>query len=143
MAIHVTDSPQRRVALLQELHELYMRSPNLAEYLDVHLVLDVFERQFNTWRNIARLFAAHRTDFVMMLDVDFALCTDFRSRIQAAAGSEVMEKVRHGTAALVVPAFEFTKYEEGVNQSTFPRNKRVRFSHVLLVFAFSNSHEWF
>lgn len=127
MAIHVTDSPQRRVALLEALHELYTATPTLAEYLDVHLVLDVFERQFNTWRNIARFFAAHRTDFVMMLDVDFALCTDFRSRIQDAAGSEVMEMVRQGIAALVIPAFEFTKYEEGLNQSTFPRNKPVRF----------------
>lgn len=74
----------------------------------------------------------------MMLDVDFALCTDFRSRIRDAAGSEVMEKVRQGTAALVIPAFEFTKYEEGLNQSTFPRNKQVG----VLVFTFGSYHGW-
>ncbi|KAF8520843.1 glycosyl-transferase for dystroglycan-domain-containing protein [Gautieria morchelliformis] len=130
VAIHVTDSPQRRVPLLKALHELYTGTPNLEEYLDVHLVLDVFERQFNTWRNIARFFAAHRTDLVMMLDVDFALCTDFRSRIHDAARSEVMEKVRQGTAALVIPAFEFTTYEEGLNQSAFPSNKRELLSLV-------------
>lgn len=133
MAIHVTDSPKRRVALLQALHELYTGTPSLAEYLDVHLVLDVFERQFNTWRNIARFFAAHRTDFVMMLDVDFALCTNFRSRIQDAATGEVMNKVRQGSAALVIPAFEFAEYEEGLNQSTFPRNKRVTFCISLTI----------
>jgi Glycosyl-transferase for dystroglycan len=127
VAIHITDAAPRSVALLQALHELYTGTPHLAEYLDVHLVLDVFERQFNTWRNIARFFAAHRTDFVMMLDVDFALCTDFRARIQDAAQSEVMDKVRQGTAALVIPAFEFTKFEDGLNQSTFPRTKRVIF----------------
>ena len=38
-----------------------------------------------------------------------------------------MEKVRQGTAALVIPAFEFTNYEDGLNQTTFPRNKAVIF----------------
>jgi Glycosyl-transferase for dystroglycan len=76
-------------------------------------------------RNIPRCFAAYRTDLVMVLDVDFVLCTDFRSRIQATR-SEVMAKVKQGTAALVNPAFEFTPYEERLNQSAVPRNKRVR-----------------
>jgi hypothetical protein len=130
VAIHVTDTPERRSALLKALHDLYTKTPSLAVYLDVHLILDVFERQFNTWRNIARFFAAHRTDFVMMLDVDFALCTDFRSRIRDAGGSEVMKRLRQGTAALVIPAFEYTKYEEGLNESTFPRSKEVSSRHV-------------
>ncbi|KAF8583813.1 glycosyltransferase family 49 protein [Ramaria rubella] len=130
VAIHVTDSPQHRAALISALHDLYTKTPNLATYLDVHLVLDVFERQFNTWRNVARFFAAHRTDFVMMLDVDFALCTDFRSRIQDAAGSDVMVRMREGTAAFVVPAFEYTQYEEGLNQSSFPRDKEELLSLV-------------
>ncbi|KAF8495842.1 hypothetical protein JB92DRAFT_2747400, partial [Gautieria morchelliformis] len=75
---------------------------------------------FKTWRNIARFFAAHCTDF------DFALCTDFRSRIQDTVRNEAMEEGRQGTAALIIPAIEFTTYEEGLNQSALPRNKRVR-----------------
>lgn len=126
VAIHVTDTPQRRSELLKALHDLYSRTPGLAVYLDVHLIIDVFERQFNTWRNIARFFAAYRTDFVMMLDVDFALCTDFRSKIRDAAGSEVVNKLSQGTAALVIPAFEYTTFEEGLNESSFPRSKEVR-----------------
>ncbi|KAI0828235.1 hypothetical protein BC628DRAFT_1417826 [Trametes gibbosa] len=39
-------------------------------------------RQFNVWRNAARLFA--RTEFVMMLDVDFAVCTDWRGAVRDA-----------------------------------------------------------
>ncbi|KAG2055622.1 hypothetical protein BDR06DRAFT_953950 [Suillus hirtellus] len=34
-----------------------------------YLVLTFFDRQLNTWRNAARLFT--RTEFVMMLDVDY------------------------------------------------------------------------
>jgi len=93
----------------------------MSTWVDVHLIIDGFERQFNMWRNIARLFA--RTDFVMMLDVDFALCTDFRSRIRRS--EEVMEKLRQGSAALVIPAFEFVKQEDGVNSKTFPKDKKV------------------
>ncbi|KAF8526767.1 hypothetical protein JB92DRAFT_2700234, partial [Gautieria morchelliformis] len=88
---------------------------------------------FKTWRNIASFFAAHRTDF------DFALCTDFRSRIQDTVRSEVMEEGRQGTAALIIPAIEFTTYEEGLNQSTFRCNKRVRSrTRLVLIPTFRN-----
>lgn len=123
-------------------------------------------RQFNVWRNIARLFA--RTEFVMMLDVDFAICTDWRSAIRNAvranmnqgdedtlvkasrfnvrvddiAGTEerrgknetaqthlmdraVIQDLKEGRIALVVPAFEYVRQEDGIDQSTFPRDKQV------------------
>ena len=51
----------------------------MKKYVDVHLVVDNFERQFNMWRNVAKFFA--RTNYVMMLDVDFHPCTDFRHGI--------------------------------------------------------------
>jgi glycosyltransferase-like protein LARGE len=89
--------------------------------VDVHLVIDAFDRQFNTWRNIARLFA--RTDFVMMLDVDFAVCTDFRRSILESKA--VMEKLKDGASAFVVPAFEYVKFKEGVDQMSFPKDKLV------------------
>lgn len=71
------------------------------------------------WRNIAKFFA--RTDYVMMLDVDFWLCTDFRRRLLGS--EEIMEKLREGMAAFVVPAFEFEKQEDGLDSATFPANK--------------------
>ena len=108
--------------LLNELHELYASNPHMSKYVDIHLVLDPFERQFNLWRNIARFYA--RTNFVMMLDVDFALCTDFRSRI---LGSEaVMKKLNEARMALVIPAFEFIRQKDGLNASTFPTDKKVK-----------------
>ena len=94
----------------------------MSTYVDVHLVVDPFDRQFNTWRNIARLFA--RTDFVMMLDVDFAVCTDFRRSVRESEA--VMNKLKEGSNAFVVPAFEYIKFKDGVDQSTFPRDKKVR-----------------
>lgn len=93
----------------------------MARFVDVHLVMDSFDRQFNTWRNIARLFA--RTDFVMMLDIDFAICTDFRSAIRA--NQAVMDKLREGNSAFVIPAFEYVNQERGRQQSSFPTDKTV------------------
>ncbi|KAH9917541.1 uncharacterized protein B0H18DRAFT_1087043 [Fomitopsis serialis] len=107
---------------LQRLHALYMSSPLFSMYVDVHLALSPFAalrtvgegeggRQFNVWRNVARLFA--RTEFIMMLDVDFA----------KLSRGDVMQRLREGRAALVVPAFEYTNLADGVDQRTFPTDK--------------------
>ena len=86
------------------------------------------------------------------LDVDFAVCTDWRSVVRDAAhrysgvasvaiedqlsGSnnlrnytldpDIFADLRAGTAALVLPVFEYVKQEDGVDQATFPRDKDVR-----------------
>ena len=62
--------------------------------------------------------------YVMMLDVDFWVCTDFRSRILGSA--EIMQRLKGGLAAFVVPAFEFHKQSDGVDPATFPAEKAVR-----------------
>ena len=155
------------VVALQRLHALYMSSPLFITYVDVHLALSPFAalargeggeagsddegegeggRQFNVWRNVARLFS--RTEFVMMLDVDFAVCTDWRSAIREAvararsssgpdgdtdkanylARGDVIQRMRDGRAALVVPAFEYTDLADGVDQRSFPSDKEVLYS---------------
>jgi hypothetical protein len=91
----------------------------MKKYVDVHLVVDNFERQFNMWRNVAKFFA--RTDYVMMLDVDFHPCTDFRHAI--LNNKETMDKLRTGNTALVVPAFEYANLKEGLDYRTFPTTK--------------------
>lgn len=150
------------IAAVKDLNALYVSSPHFATYVDVHLALSPLSstahstsdsteggRQFNIWRNVARLFA--RSEFVMMLDVDFAVCTDWRGFVRDAVqqvssaaptevGSElpaptpsmgngmppeVVQKLREGTAALVIPAFEYRKQEDGVDQTKFPTNKEV------------------
>lgn len=147
---------------LQQLHALYKSSLHFSAHVDVHLALSPFARntqgnratnhansegeggrQFNVWRNVARLFA--RSDFVMMLDVDFAVCTDWRSAIRDSAraihgtsvsklklggnktaATEVMQDFKDGSAALVIPAFEYVNQDAGNDQSTFPSDKEVR-----------------
>ncbi|KAJ7502928.1 glycosyl-transferase for dystroglycan-domain-containing protein [Mycena galericulata] len=126
VTIHVKNITNHVHELLDSLHTLYLSSPKMASNVDVHLVIDAFDRQFNTWRNIARFFA--RTDFVMMLDIDFSPCTDFRTAIRS---SEVaMDKLRSGTAAFVVPAFEYPKYADGTDEARFPRSKDALVSLV-------------
>ncbi|KAI0651464.1 glycosyl-transferase for dystroglycan-domain-containing protein [Trametes meyenii] len=154
------DHPSR--VALNNLHTLYASSPLFSRHVDVHLALSPFTsalsagnsaslegeggRQFNVWRNVARLFA--RSEFVMMLDVDFAVCTDWRGAVQEAVraaaippnrhdarteraqlgginSADMVQMLREGTAALVVPAFEYVKQEEGVDQRTFPTDKQT------------------
>lgn len=100
----------------------------MSTWVDVHLILDGFDRQFNMWRNVARFFA--RTKFVMMLDVDFAVCTDFRNRVLRSPA--IMEKLRRGDAALVIPAFEFVDQQDGRDADTFPTTKEVGVASYLL-----------
>ncbi|TFK23936.1 hypothetical protein FA15DRAFT_743291 [Coprinopsis marcescibilis] len=105
--------------ILDSLQKIYTASEHMRRYVDIHLVLDSFDRQFNTWRNIARLFA--RTDFVMMLDIDFYLCTDFRTTLRDNAW--LRQKLEEGLSAFVVPAFEYTNPREEKVYSTFPQTK--------------------
>lgn len=115
-----------RDSFLDSLHRLYTSTPLMPLYVDMHLVMtpSVNDRQFNTWRNVARMFA--RTDYVMMLDVDFVPCTNFRKRIRNMKDGKVRELLRNGDAALVIPAFEYVKHNEGMDAEMFPRRKDVR-----------------
>lgn len=120
VTFHINNATENVHALLNSLHQLYTSTEYMSTYVDVHLVLDTFDRRFNTWRNIARLFA--RTDYVMMLDVDFYLCTDFRDAIRKSR--KAMELLKAGLTAFVVPAFEYSNYEEGRKYQAFPRTKK-------------------
>ena len=60
VTIHVDNNPDTRQELLDSLHALYTSSPYMSAYVDVHLVVDRFDRQFNMWRTsalVARLTA--------------------------------------------------------------------------------------
>ncbi|KAH7334647.1 glycosyl-transferase for dystroglycan-domain-containing protein [Rhizoctonia solani] len=125
-AVHISSTnTTRRASLLSSLHDIYTSSPLFARWVDVHLITDAYDRQFNMWRNVARLYA--RTQWVIMLDVDFAVCTDLRGRFRDAlsAGNDVAKLARSGKAAFVVPAFEYVVQEDGKDWKTFPRNKQT------------------
>ncbi|KAF7980857.1 hypothetical protein HWV62_36515 [Athelia sp. TMB] len=117
VTIHTT--PALLSSLLPALHALYTSSPAFSARVDVHLIVDAFPRQFNTWRNAARLWA--RTKWVMMLDIDFAVCTDFRAAIRGR-GAEARRVLDSG-GGLVIPAFEYTHAKDGMNASNFPTDK--------------------
>lgn len=118
-AIHINDD-ETRDAILNDLHAMYEANPHVQEHVDIHLIVDKFDRQFNMWRNVAKFFS--RSEYLMMLDVDFHLCTDFRKSIRS--NPHIMEKLRTGTAALVVPAFEFIEQKDGQDWKTFPTDKQ-------------------
>ncbi|KAF9268696.1 glycosyltransferase family 49 protein [Marasmius fiardii PR-910] len=126
VTIHVRNNTRHVHDFLDSLHSLYTSTPLMARNVDVHLVIDSFDRQFNTWRNIARFFA--RTGYVMMLDIDFFLCTDFRDAIRAS--KSIMNKLREGNSAFVIPAFEYTDHSEGVDYTSFPMDKKTLLSLV-------------
>ncbi|KAH8926065.1 glycosyltransferase family 49 protein [Atractiella rhizophila] len=121
VCIHSPPSPAILEPILDALHTLYESSQTFATYVDVHLVIDPFERQFNMWRNVAKFFA--RTDYSMLLDVDFWPDPTFNSRIVLDLEGEAKRMMRDGTMALVIPAFEFNKQEDGLDHDTFPTDK--------------------
>ncbi|KAF6763054.1 glycosyl-transferase for dystroglycan-domain-containing protein [Ephemerocybe angulata] len=120
VTLHVKNTTSELTRVLGQLRKAYSSSDLMSRYVDVHLVVDSFERQFNTWRNIARLFA--RTDYILMLDVDFYLCTDFRASLNK--NPWIKRQLESGMAAMVIPAFEFTGFEEGKDPSNFPETKK-------------------
>lgn len=65
VCIHINDDKDREEHLTK-LHHMYQSNPLMSQFVDVHVVVDNFDRQFNMWRNVARFFA--RTDYFMMLD---------------------------------------------------------------------------
>ncbi|KAI8364744.1 glycosyl-transferase for dystroglycan-domain-containing protein [Radiomyces spectabilis] len=117
-AIHVNDD-ESKDETLTALQEMYESNADVQKYVDIHLILDTYDRQFNMWRNVAKLFA--RTNYIMMLDVDFHLCTDLQKSIRGNA--DIMARLRQGRTAFVVPAFEYILQADGVDAATFPKTK--------------------
>jgi hypothetical protein len=117
-AIHINDD-QNKLIILEELEQTILKNPDVERYVDIHLIVDKFDRQFNMWRNIAKLYA--RTNYIMMLDIDFYLCTDFRKNIKN--NPSLMEKLREGHTAFVVPAFEYVDQADGFHYTNFPNTK--------------------
>ncbi|KAF9166103.1 hypothetical protein DFQ26_008692 [Actinomortierella ambigua] len=117
VSIHINDD-EIRDENLSKLHDMYNSSPYMKEFVDVHVVVDKFDRQFNMWRNVARFFA--RSNYFMMLDVDFHICTNLQQHLKL--DSEAMRVLREG-AAVVLPAFEYVEQDDGIDSMTFPKTK--------------------
>ncbi|KAI8060743.1 glycosyl-transferase for dystroglycan-domain-containing protein [Gongronella butleri] len=118
VALHISPDQQGQEALAL-LAEAYAEWPAMREFVDVHIIRDKMERQMNLWRNVARFYA--RSKYVMMLDVDFHLCTDVSYNV--ASNPEALAVLEAGHA-LVIPAFEYTKQQDGLDSRWFPTDKR-------------------
>ncbi|CAO3652862.1 unnamed protein product [Cunninghamella echinulata] len=118
-AIHINDDETKQ-EVISELHDYFDKNRDMQQYVNIHLIIDTFDRQFNMWRNVAKFFA--RTDYIMMLDVDFHLCTNFRQRI--LNNPQWMAMLDAGRTALVVPAFEYLLQDDGLDAKTFPTTKQ-------------------
>ncbi|KAI8983786.1 glycosyl-transferase for dystroglycan-domain-containing protein [Pilobolus umbonatus] len=117
-AIHVMDDTER-TATIKELKNMYRSNPDMQKYVDIHLIIDKYDRQFNMWRNTAKLYT--RSEYLMMLDVDFHLCTNFRKSIWG--NPRIADMLRSGKTALVIPAFEYANQKDGNDWRTFPTMK--------------------
>ncbi|KAI8378785.1 glycosyl-transferase for dystroglycan-domain-containing protein [Choanephora cucurbitarum] len=124
-AIHITDDESKEHTV-EQLHQTIQNNPDMKRYVDIHLIVDKFDRQFNMWRNAAKLYA--RTDYIMMLDIDFYLCTDFRKKI--LENPNLLQMLQQGHTALVVPAFEYLAQSDGFDSTHFPKDKEALLKEV-------------
>lgn len=123
VTIHLQDDDPAQVEeAISELEELVQQHPIVGEFVDAHLLIDRFDRQFNLWRNVARFFA--RSKYVVQLDVDFFVCTDFRANIKK--NPELLHKMDQEKGVLVIPAFEFNNdVAPKMESDKFPKTKDV------------------
>ncbi|KAI9304932.1 glycosyl-transferase for dystroglycan-domain-containing protein [Cunninghamella echinulata] len=109
---------------LHDANDFKAAALSLRRFVDIHLLIDDYERQFNMWRNIARMYA--RTDYILMLDVDFLVSPTIR-QILLTLPPKILDRVRQSHAALVIPAFE--ELEEKEENKKKKKNKKKTTSH--------------
>ncbi|KAF9166094.1 hypothetical protein DFQ26_008683 [Actinomortierella ambigua] len=114
--IRLDENPDEQFRIL---NELWATHAELGRFVDLHVVVDKIDFQLNMWRNIGRLFA--RTDYFMMLDVDFHIPSGFKRRLHE--DKRIQELLEQG-AALVIPAFEYSAETDPKDSFYFPDTKR-------------------
>lgn len=107
--LHIDDD-ENADRIIDVVNTIRSSSPLFRKNVDIHVVRDKFGRQYNLWRNLARFFA--RTDYYLLLDVDFSVRTDIQKALRLALhspSSPIAETLASGEAALVLPAFEYAE----------------------------------
>ncbi|CAO3563849.1 unnamed protein product [Mortierella alpina] len=118
VATHIrTDEDQDKS--FHELNELFRENSILRKYVDLHVIVDNVDFQLNMWRNVARMFA--RTDYFMMLDVDFHIPSGLKNHLHH--DPRIQDLLSSG-AALVVPAFEYKVEDDPKDSKYFPDTKK-------------------
>ncbi|KAF9096272.1 hypothetical protein BGX23_011662 [Mortierella sp. AD031] len=117
VATHIRKGPDQD-AMFHELHAFFRDNSILRKYVDLHVIVDGVDFQLNMWRNVARMFA--RTDYFMMLDVDFHIPSSLKRNLHYDI--RIQELLASG-AALVVPAFEYKVEHDPKDSKYFPDTK--------------------
>ncbi|KAF9905272.1 hypothetical protein EC991_001871 [Linnemannia zychae] len=117
VAIHIRKGPEQD-AMFHELHAFFRDNAILRKYVDLHVIFDGIDFQLNMWRNVARMFA--RTDYFMMLDVDFHIPSSLKKNLHY--DPRIQQLLASG-AALVVPAFEYKVDQDPKDSKYFPETK--------------------
>ncbi|WWC91434.1 uncharacterized protein L201_006380 [Kwoniella dendrophila CBS 6074] len=122
VVIWIPPSDELATPQLIGLENLIRENSAISEKVDIHLVTSNRPLLHNTWRNIARSFAT--TDWVMLWDIDFIICTDFQAGLDTfkTSGDEKwVKQLAEGKAALVIPSFEWIS---GTEYHSCPKNKQ-------------------
>ncbi|OAQ25970.1 glycosyltransferase family 49 protein [Linnemannia elongata AG-77] len=117
VATHIRKGPDQD-AMFHELHAFFRDNSILRKYVDLHVIVDGVDFQLNMWRNVARMFA--RTDYFMMLDVDFHIPSSLKKNLHY--DPRIQQLLASG-AALVVPAFEYKVDHDPKDSKYFPETK--------------------
>ncbi|KAI9019846.1 glycosyl-transferase for dystroglycan-domain-containing protein [Hyaloraphidium curvatum] len=123
VAVHVTENYNNVSNIIADLERVYRSHPVVAQRVDMHLVIDKYDRQFNLWRNVARFYA--RSDFILQLDVDFVIPTNMARTF--AEHPEYLNNIDEHRTIYVLPAFEFAQNSASAasmeKAEEFPRTK--------------------
>jgi hypothetical protein len=112
----------RTPELLSTIDEMWSQHPTMYQNVDIHVYITPHLREFNTHRNIARLFA--RTDYMLQVGIDFTTTTDFRGRVLGNA--TLMGMLESGDNVLVLPAFQYREHANAEPAlEDFPKSKKV------------------
>ncbi|KAG9071470.1 hypothetical protein KI688_005682 [Linnemannia hyalina] len=117
VATHIRKGPEQD-AMFHELHTFFRENSILRKYVDLHVIVDGVDFQLNMWRNVARMFA--RTDYFMMLDVDFHIPSSLKKNLHY--DPRIKQLLASGVA-LVVPAFEYKVDHDPKDSKYFPETK--------------------
>ncbi|KAF9432122.1 hypothetical protein BGZ76_011245 [Entomortierella beljakovae] len=117
VATHIRQGPDQD-KMFHDLQEFFQQHPILRRYVDLHVIVDGVDFQLNMWRNVARMFA--RTDYFMMLDVDFHIPSSLKNNLHH--DPRIQELLTSG-CALVVPAFEYDVMHDPKDSKYFPDTK--------------------
>ena len=126
VVVHISSENTLQRVELETLDRYLTDTNGIRSNIDIHLVTSTYAVQHNAWRNLARFLA--RTDWILMVDADFDLCTDLAKSLRDfrnTGSTERQARMEQGGIALVVPAFEWVPEVAANAGASCPKDKEV------------------